>query len=208
MATVRISQALIEKVMRNAKESQDRLVQRALASRPSDDWAERIYNILLGDSVHAAQQLPTHWFNMVGSIHVHRVGSQPCDLVFKFQTPMRWAWNINNNLGESRYNGSNDVYLKDHLLWGELHAEVTAYQERVQFAKSRQLAFVAEVKAILNAYTTLAPALKAWPPLWGFIPEDVKNKHREVVAKEKKTEVSLDVDLSRLTAMATAAKIG
>lgn len=208
MATVRISQALIEKVMRNANGSQEKMVQRAIDSRPSDDWAEKIYNILLGDSAHIAQQLPEHWFHMVDNIHVQQVGSTSCNLVFKFQTPMRWPWNIDNDLGELRYNGSNDVYLKDHLLWGELHAEVTAYQERVQFAKSRQSAFVAEIKAILNAYTTLAPALKAWPPLWDFIPEDVKNKHREVVAKEKKTEVSLDVDLSRLTAMATAAKIG
>lgn len=208
MATVRISQALIEQVMLNAKESQEKLVQRALASRPSDDWAEKIYNTLLGDSVHAAQQLPAHWFNIIDNIHVQRVGSQSCDLVFKFKTPMRWAWNINNDLGYLSYNGANTVYLKDHLLWGELHAEITAYQERLQFARSRQLEFTVEVKTILNAYTTLAPALKAWPPLWDFIPEVVKNKHREVVAKEKKAEVALGVDLSTLTAMATAAKIG
>jgi hypothetical protein len=63
------------------------------------------------------------------------------------------------------------------------------------------------VKKVCGAYTTLAPALKAWPPLWELIPENYKNKHREI--KERvKNEVVLDVDIGKLTALSTAAKFG
>jgi hypothetical protein len=63
------------------------------------------------------------------------------------------------------------------------------------------------VKEVCNTYSTLAPALKAWPPLWDLIPEDVKDKHREI--KERiKNEAVLSVDIGKLTALSTAAKFG
>jgi hypothetical protein len=40
-----------------------------------------------------------------------------------------------------------------------------------------------------------------------LVPEDVKDKHREIKEREKK-EVVLDVDVGRLTALSTAAKFG
>jgi hypothetical protein len=53
----------------------------------------------------------------------------------------------------------------------------------------------------------LAPALKAWPALWELIPDDVKEKHREVKERSK-GGIDLDVDLNKLTAVSTAAKFG
>jgi hypothetical protein len=99
------------------------------------------------------------------------------------------------------------ITLKDHLVWGEFHADVTAYQQRVAEAVKRREEFVDAVKSICNTYSTLAPALKAWPPLWDLVPEDVKDKHREIKERTK-TEVVLDVDIGKLTAMSTAAKFG
>jgi hypothetical protein len=63
------------------------------------------------------------------------------------------------------------------------------------------------VKKVTEAYSTLAPALKAWPPLWDLIPEDVKNTHRKIVERTK-NDVVLDVDIGKLTALSTAAKFG
>ena len=63
------------------------------------------------------------------------------------------------------------------------------------------------VSKVCDAYSTLAPALKAWPPLWDLIPEDVKDKHREI--KERvKSEAVLSVDIGKLTALSTTAKFG
>jgi len=38
-----------------------------------------------------------------------------------------------------------------------------------------------------------------WQPLWDLIPEEYKERHRQVVEREKK-EVKVDVDLTALTA--------
>jgi hypothetical protein len=82
-----------------------------------------------------------------------------------------------------------------------------AYNQRVSAAQQRQADFVNMVSKVCDAYTTLAPALKAWPPLWDLIPDDVKDKHREIKERTK-NEVVLDVDINKLTAMSTAAKFG
>jgi hypothetical protein len=63
------------------------------------------------------------------------------------------------------------------------------------------------VYKICNTYSTLAPALKAWPPLWELIPENVKDTHRKIVERTK-NDVVLDVDIGKLTALSTAAKFG
>ena len=99
------------------------------------------------------------------------------------------------------------LILQDVEDWAEFKAEVTAVNEGVRVATQRQEEFVAMVSKVCHAYTTLAPALKAWPPLWELIPEHVKAKHREITVREK-TETTLNVDLGKLTAMSTAAKFG
>jgi len=52
---------------------------------------------------------------------------------------------------------------------------------------------------VIEAHATLAPALKMWQPLWDLIPEEYKDRHRQVVEREKK-DVKVDVDLTALTA--------
>jgi hypothetical protein len=99
------------------------------------------------------------------------------------------------------------VNLKEHEMWHEFMQEVSAYVDRVKAACDRRNEFVDMVKQVVGTYTTLAPALKAWPALWDLIPEADKERHREVKERIKK-DTTLDIDLNRLTAMATAAKLG
>jgi len=66
--------------------------------------------------------------------------------------------------------------------------------------------FVNAVKEVITAHATLSPALKMWPPLWDLIPEEYKERHRQVVEREKK-EVVVNVDLGTLTATVVAHKL-
>jgi hypothetical protein len=66
--------------------------------------------------------------------------------------------------------------------------------------------FVEQVKKIINAHATLAPALKLWQPLWDLIPEDYKERHRKVVERTK-SDTQVDVDLGSLTATVVAHKL-
>lgn len=209
MATVRLSQTLINDILSLAGLTQDKAIARAVESRPSHDWAEKIYNTLLGDEVALAEKLPAHWFDMIESVKLRSIGDMHCSMLeFKFSAPKRWPNRINNDLGKKAFAGVNILDLTDNLLWGELHAEVTAWSARVSAAQAKKTEFLTAIRKVLDSYSTLAPALKAWPPLWDYVPDAVKAKHKEISTKEKKAEVVLDVDLSTLTSMAVAAKIG
>ena len=91
--------------------------------------------------------------------------------------------------------------------WDEFKTEVLAYKEKLSAAAKRKEEFVDAVRQVIDAYTTLAPALKAWPALWELIPDHVKDKHREVKERTKK-EVEMSVDLNKMTALISAAKLG
>ena len=67
--------------------------------------------------------------------------------------------------------------------------------------------FTDGVGKVIGAYSTLAPALKAWPPLWDLLPDATKERHKEIVERVKKEVVVEDVDLSSMTTIATLAKL-
>lgn len=62
------------------------------------------------------------------------------------------------------------------------------------------------VSEVLKAHSTLAPALKAWPPLWELLPDHVQAKHKQIVTRNK-TTTDINVDVSALTGAITYAKL-
>lgn len=132
-------------------------------------------------------------------------------MIFKLSTPLPWPNELrvteSYQPARSYYQTTGNVHLKEHEMWHEFMQEVSAYVDRVKAACDRRNEFVDMVKQVVGTYTTLAPALKAWPALWDLIPEADKERHREVKERIKK-DTTLDIDLNRLTAMATAAKLG
>lgn len=208
MATVRFSKELISDIERNARNKMEPAVQRARDQKPDNAWGQRIYDILFGDVQPLLAQLPAGWVKTVEQIEVSEVGERHCGMTFTFATPQPWPNGFPPSpLARKRSTYGESITLLDNLVWGEFHAEVTAYHQRVQEAAKRRDEFVEMVKKVCNAYSTLAPALKAWPPLWELVPEATKDKHREIKVREK-TEVVLDVDIGKLTALSTAAKFG
>ena len=152
-------------------------------------------------------QLPAGWVKNTKDIEIGRVSERNCSLKFTFAKPLPWPREFAaTKLVEKTGSWSDSLTLKEDPVWDDLRTEVVAYTERVSAAKKRQTEFVDMVKTVINTYGTLAPALKAWPPLWDLIPEDVKDTHRKIVERVTK-EVVLNVDINKLTAMAAFAKI-
>lgn len=208
MATVRFSKELIDRIEKQAKAKMEPAVQKAREQKPDASWGQRIYDILFLEAKPIISQVPVGWLKYTKQIEISEVGGRHCGMTFEFATPQPWPHEfVESELAKKRSSYGDSIVLKDHLVWGEFHAEVTAYHQRVQEAAKRRDEFVDAVKKICNTYSTLAPALKAWPPLWELVPEDVKDKHREIKEREKK-EVVLEVDLGKLTALSTAAKFG
>ena len=208
MATVRFGKELIDRIVEQATAKMEPAVVKARETKLDNSWGQRIYDILFLEAKPLITQAPAGWLKMVEQIKINSVGGVPCNMSFSFATPQPWPYQfVETELAKKKQSWSDGIDLKDHLVWGEFYAEVIAYRRRVQEAAERRDEFVEAVRKICNTYSTLAPALKAWPPLWELVPEDVKDKHRETKKREKK-EVVLEVDLDKLTALSTAAKFG
>ena len=208
MATVRFSKELIERINKNAHNKMAPAVAKAEETKLDSSWGQRIYDILYHEAKPFIAQAPAGWLKHVKQIQISEVAGRHCGMTFEFATEQPWPHQFpNSELAAKTMTYGDGIVLKDHLVWGEFHAEVTAYHQRVQEAAKRRDEFVEAVKKICTTYSTLAPALKAWPPLWELVPEDVKDKHREIKEREKK-EVVLNVDIGKLTALSTAAKFG
>jgi predicted ATP-dependent protease len=90
--------------------------------------------------------------------------------------------------------------------WAEVKQELDLRKNRIVEIVRKKNEFVESVNKIINSYETLAPALKAWQPLWDLVPEEYKERHRKVVERTK-NEVVLDVNLDTLTAQVIKSKL-
>ena len=207
MATVRFSKELIDRIIHNARNKMAPAITKAEETKPDNAWGQRIYDTLFLEAKPFITQAPAGWLEHVQRILIRSQHASLHDMTFEFATPQPWPHEfLRSELARKAAYGWG-IVLEEHLVWGEFHAEVNAYHQRVLEAGKRRDEFVEAVKKICTTYSTLAPALKAWPPLWDLIPEDVKDKHREIKERTK-NEVVLDVDIGKLTAMSTAAKFG
>jgi hypothetical protein len=208
MATVRFSKELIEAVVKNAKAKMQPAVDRATAATVHPAWGQKIYDMLFGDEQVLLSGVPKHWLRTKDGIKIKQVGNEKCGTKLMFSGPMYWPVEFpKSHLATFDGGWEDTLTLRDVAPWDEFKAEVEIVNQGVAAATQRQTEFVAMVTKVCNAYSTLAPALKAWPPLWDLIPENAKNRHREITVREK-TETTLDVDIGKLTAMSTAAKFG
>jgi hypothetical protein len=208
MATVRFSKELTEKIISNAKAKMQPAVTKAEESKPDNSWGQVIYDTIFAEVKPIISQVPAGWLKTVERMDIEQVVDARCSMRFTFATPLPWPnVFVTTASAHKERSYSDGIVLTDERVWAELYAEVVASKERVSAARKRQNEFADMVKKVTEAYSTLAPALKAWPPLWDLIPEDVKNTHRKIVERTK-NDVVLDVDIGKLTALSTAAKFG
>lgn len=207
MAVVRFSQELKDAILKNARAVFDKQITVAQDARPSHDWGDKIYTQLFGQHVAVLNAVPSEFLYMIDNIEVQNVGSLRCGLKFNFASPRAWTREFQTTeFARKSSSYGNDIDLKDHLVWGELFADVKRWRDGIKAVEEKRDAFVAQVSKIIEAHATLAPALKMWPALWDLIPEGYKDKHREVKERTKK-EVEVDVDLGSLTAAVTFNKL-
>lgn len=208
MATVRITKELTETVLHRAKDKFADRIRRAESSMP-DGWGDYIYDKLFGKYLPIIQQLPKEFFDERSTITTARIGGQQAYLTFEMSSPKPWPKSLPADVPAETggYAGSH-INLKDDLMWGELYAEVTAWKGRCAAIRKEAQEFTEGVSKLLASYSTLAPALKAWPALWELLPERAQNKHKEITVRNKPEKAAPDVDMTRLTAVMAASKLG
>ena len=93
--------------------------------------------------------------------------------------------------------------------WADLCAKAVKRDEDINAIAAERDTFVQNVQTITNSYSTLAPALKAWPPLWDLVPEQKQRKHKEIVERRRTTveDVVGGMNLDQMTATTVASKL-
>jgi hypothetical protein len=224
MATVRFSTQLQDAIVKRAQGMFTAQVEAARASLPPD-LGERLYDCFFSPDVAAKMRaLPDYMLNTKEQLDFQGFHSAPEDVwqtstvkqntwgftsvAVRFAVPQRWPYRFDEHVTgfkASSWGGGTADFTDPRYEW--LKPIVKEYTERVFKAVVRRDTFVDGVQKVMQTYSTLAPALKAWPALWDLLPDETKDKHREVKERVKKEIDCSLVDLNSLTAAVTLSKI-
>ena len=232
MTTVRFSDDLRSTIERKAKKIFQERVQEAEITPVN--WAGNIYDLAFKDTKKMMYDLPKGYFrtqqnlsftgfrgtgwdeNFNKAAHLSFDDSQNVDVKGGQSNYRRFPYDMSETDGESLgltigVRSSSWVLNADDPRWKDIKEEYREWCQKIHTLEHEQKMFVDGVKEVINAYSTLAPALKAWPALWDLVPEEKKEKHREVLVRTKASETAKnlaeEVDLSKLTGHVTANKL-
>ena len=211
MATVRFSEALRGQIRKNAHNlfaSQIEAADQSFNKQLFDGLYERLF----GDYTEHLNKVPPEFFKQVQrlDIHVHR-GAQAVlyEMGREYPVPIR-DFSIPGRFRMTSHYSAPDVYLdSDCPEWDALREEYEAWRVRKTEVNTKLVEFQNMVGKIIESHATLAPALKVWPALWELIPEDVKERHKQIKeSRRNKVKKELeDVDFGKLTAAVTVSKL-
>jgi hypothetical protein len=210
MATVRFSGGLKNVIIGNANKM---FADKVGAAEGSFNklLLDGLYEQIFSEYMPHINALPPEFFRKVSAFDIH---PDPEMAHSKVRYDVGRAVPIPPNdfsLPEFRFVGHYsipDIYLKNTPKWAAIREEHNQWRERVRQAREKQQEFTNMVETIIHAHVTLAPALKVWPALWELLPEETKEKHKEVKDKKSHMKEELEgVDLGKLTAAVTVHKL-
>ena len=223
MATVRFSDQLKDNINDNAKAMFKANIDKAKQDVPSH-WADKIYQSFFPAEVIAKfKALPAYAMRKEESVTFCGFHNEPedvfqtaeyntkvytCDSVkLEFSTAQPWPDTFEKEVTgfNSRYSSGTCDF--NDTRWDWLKPEFKEYSRKIFEQESKQQKFLEGVKSIINTYSTLAPALKAWPALWDLIPDEAKERHKKIVEKKKAEVADIGADLDGMTAAVTFNKL-
>lgn len=213
MATVRFSSELRGDIQNNARDTFDHRIK--AANKIDDSIGDRIYAHVFEQYYSKMQALPDCFFTLTEQIHLEKFGDIDVDRRIVFSKPMPFPekYPANFKLKNSGWSIThvNYVYDPDNVFDVELYGYFKARHEKLSKLHSQRDEFVDNVMKVCDSFTTLAPALKAWAPLWDLLPQETKDRHLTVSERKsaavKSAELLNELDLSSMTANVVATKL-
>lgn len=224
MATVRITKELRGYIRREVRSLYyDRLNKiRDIHEADNPEQVQALYDLFLGDYADRINALPTGFMRLAKSVTFsssRETGGAFYDIRVHFDKPRPipdvFSGSEHGSIFWKQYGTEPTITLSDNLHDCDGTALDYLRKNNLKFAEiANQLETATKsIDVLLSKYSTLSPALKEFPALWDLLPEDTKDKHREVVEKKPKRK-SLDeaqeesVDLSGIGAAIIANKLG
>lgn len=190
---------------------------------------ERVYREILGEHYDAVHALPAQMFRTMDCIYVSCIGDVYTDLVLPLAEERRLPGTTTAfGTGVISYIRNRTVFRQtsgpaphNHLprdaaevritsaLLPDVYQLVKEYTDKRDKTNDEANQMESNVRKLLSRHSSLAPALKEWPPLWDLLDEETKERHKRV--KTTKKQVSSDddegLDLSSMTTKLTQAKL-
>lgn len=213
MAMVRISRDLVHVVLSKADDSFSIRLNRERENPNLPMTGDEIYERTFGMWYNGMMSMPREFFNFHSSLTISRVKGVTCNLntPLSVEKPFPMDYAQQDMFSRARsYSRVSEIDLHGDE-WNALYDAVLQWKERIDSVATQRATFRLTLEKLLGKHTTLASALKEWPPLWDFLTDEVKDRHnaptvrsRKVVTDESpKPEVNTDT----LTSLATLNKI-
>jgi hypothetical protein len=205
MATVKFSKELQSAIEGSAKSIFAAKLERHKQNIKTE-WFDTIYNRVFAQYIPHMNALPDEFFSMRSKLNLVRFGSSDMQIQFLMPREYKFPHDLPKGLMISRNSWRDELAIADDNQWGDLAGEIYGYQARVRQIENECAEFVEAVRKVTTTYSTLAPALKAWPPLWDLLPEEAKERHKAITQRTK-NDATLDIDLSKFTSTVIAHKL-
>lgn len=209
MAVVKLGKELREEIIKRAKNIFKAKYDAAKKELEDSKLGDEVYNLVMQPYQHHVSQLPSEFFAKADEFQI-----EVDNVTVKFHLNGKKPW-FRDQMPENRYAKLTNSYYNYHLTLKEGNPEFDEYFGKVRFFKEKsqmisqnEKNFVGGITKVLDAYTTLAPALKALPALWDLLPDDTKNKHKEVVERKKTKAEDIDIDFGSIASTIIANKLG
>lgn len=224
MATVRFSDTLKGEIRNKAKAMFQDKIKQAKDNVPAH-WADKVYECFFPADVRQKMaSLPDYvlrkqevievngWVNAPEDVwqtgaYQHQTWMLEGSIRLSFSKPMPWVANFEQADNGFKSSYSTGKFDYDDARWDWLKPEFKEYNRKVFEAINKQESFLSSVNKLMETYTTLAPALKAWRPLWDLLPEEAKDRHKTVKERKVIKAEELDLDLNAMTSAVALSKI-
>lgn len=219
MAVVKFSDKLIEEIRDNANNTfTARLSKANEIPVNASQLAEYLYKEGTKPYEPSFSSLPENFFEMSGTMRLISYGGIGLGgLVLPFTVgpkrfPRSWGQAPSNKLFQQGYNHHMVGFRADMSIAyeKEVYDKFHAREQSIQTLSKQQQEYTEGVIKVCKSFETLAPALKAWPPLWDLVPQEYKNRHMTKATrantKAAAEELRNTVNLDSLTATAVTAK--
>jgi len=211
MATVRMSQELRNNIIATANmiftKKTNAIMERPL---PAEWTADTIYEMAIAPWKDHMYALPAGFMARYNDFSINASGFVR---TLRFSGPRAFP----QKFPDTHYVTTSHSYMAnvwklpdvDGTPFKSLLDELAGWKRELDTIQSNKEAFVMGVAKVLGAHSTLAPALKAWPALWDLLPDETKERHKQVAVKGSTTKPELDgVDIATLTATVVMTKMG
>lgn len=218
MATVYITQELTNKIHNRIVKMRDQEINIEVPDNDKAiviDASELLMQMAWGDYKHVFPQLPKEWlkhnktqdFNVITSVdeagNETKYGVSIAGLTNYYEIPTSDRWSAprpqcTKAWLETRLHLTGTQDILDQLAQKEIRTVIHEKWHKVD----------TDIKAFLNKCKSLNEALRLWPALQLYVPQEyIDRVNHKIERRKRETEIISTVDLEELTATAIAAKL-